>query len=71
MSCGFCCFVALTHGVVVGLQCVIVVFPDHTHLLSTYFLHTHPYFKLRFRKMVGYGLSLGVGVIKQILEHRK
>ena len=28
----------------VGLQCVIMVFPDHTHLLSTYFLHTHPYF---------------------------
>ena len=29
----------------VGLQSVIVVFPDHTHSFSTYFLHTHPYFK--------------------------
>ena len=28
----------------VSLQCVILVFPDHTHLLSTYLLHTHPYF---------------------------
>ena len=25
--------VALPSGAVVGLQCVIVVFPDHTHLL--------------------------------------
>ena len=30
----------------VGLQCVIVVFPDHTRLLSIHFLHTHPYFNL-------------------------
>ena len=27
------CSVAHPHGAVVGLQCVIVVFPDHTHLL--------------------------------------
>ena len=27
------CAVALPRGAVVGLQCVIVVFPDHTHLL--------------------------------------
>ena len=26
------CSVALPHGALVGLQCVIVVFPDHTHL---------------------------------------
>ena len=44
MSCDFWCFVALTHGVVGWSRCVIVVFLDHTHLPSTYFLHTHPYF---------------------------
>ena len=27
------CYVALPHGAVTGLQSVIVVFPDHTHLL--------------------------------------
>ena len=30
----FCnCYMALPNGAVVGLQCVTVVFPDHTHLL--------------------------------------
>ena len=33
MFCYCKCFVALPHGAVVILQCVIVVFPDHTHLL--------------------------------------
>ena len=33
MSCHFICSVALPHGAMVGLQCVIVVFPDHTRLL--------------------------------------
>ena len=33
MYCNYKCYVALPHGSVVGLQCVIVVFPDHTHLL--------------------------------------
>ena len=27
------CFVALPHGAVGSTQCVVVVFPDHTHLL--------------------------------------
>ena len=26
---------------------------DPTHLLTTYFLHSHPYFQLRFNKRVG------------------
>ena len=37
MSCDCYCSVSLPHGAVVCsvcfLQCVIVVFPDHTHLL--------------------------------------
>ena len=33
MSCYCKCSVALPHGAWVGLQCVIVVFHDHTHLL--------------------------------------
>ena len=33
MYCYYKCSVALPQGVWVGLQCVIVVFPDHTHLL--------------------------------------
>ena len=41
----------------VGLQCLIVVFLDHTHCPSNYFLHTHPYFYLRFSKS-------GIGVIR-------
>ena len=30
---------ALPHGAVVGLQCVIVVFPDHTNFLVAYVLN--------------------------------
>ena len=33
MSCNYKCHVALPRGATVGLQFVIVVFPDHTHLL--------------------------------------
>ena len=33
MYCYYKGSVALPHGAWVGLQCVIVVFPDHTHLL--------------------------------------
>ena len=33
MSCGCQCSVALPHGAVCRPQCVIVFFPDHTHLL--------------------------------------
>ena len=33
MYCYYECSVALTHGALFGLQCVVVVFPDHTHLL--------------------------------------
>ena len=36
----------------VGLQCVILVFSDHTHLLLSY-----SSILLRFSKRVGYGLS--------------
>ena len=35
MSCDCKYFVALPHGHYVGIQCVIVVFPDPTHLLFT------------------------------------
>ena len=31
MSCDGWCSVALPHCAVVGLQCEIVVFPEHTH----------------------------------------
>ena len=37
------CSVAHPHGAVVGLQCVIVVFPDPTHLLFVYIHIGHPY----------------------------
>ena len=30
----YTCSVALPRGAMVGLQCVIVVFPDHTHFLG-------------------------------------
>ena len=33
MSCDSQCSVALPRGFVVSLQCIIVVFPDHAHLL--------------------------------------
>ena len=33
MYCYYKCSVALSHSALVCLQCVIVVFPDHTHLL--------------------------------------
>ena len=35
MSCYCKCYLALPQGAMVCLQCVIVVFPDHTHLLKT------------------------------------
>ena len=38
MSCYCICSVALPHGAMFGLQCVIVVFPDHTHLLFETFV---------------------------------
>ena len=37
MYCYYKYSVALPHGAMVGLQCVIVIFPDHTHLLSMEF----------------------------------
>ena len=36
MYCYYKCSVALSEDAVVGLQCVIVVFPDHTHLLFVF-----------------------------------
>ena len=42
MSCYCKCPVALPHGAWVGLQFVIVVFPDHTHFLricDKYLIH--------------------------------
>ena len=33
VSCDCYCSVALPHGAVTGLQCVIVILPNHTHLL--------------------------------------
>ena len=45
----------------VGLQCVIVVFLDHTHLPSTYFLHTHPYFNQDSAKEWGRGYPWELG----------
>ena len=47
----------------VGLQSVIVVFPDHTHLLSIYFLKTHPYFSLDSAKEWDRGYPLGCGLL--------
>ena len=35
------CFVALPHGAVGGLLCVIVVFPGHTHLLFVIVIRIH------------------------------
>ena len=32
MSCGFECSVSFLMVPLIGLQCVVVVFPDHTHL---------------------------------------
>ena len=32
MYCYYKCPVGLPRGAMVGMQCVIVVFPDHTHL---------------------------------------
>ena len=37
MACDSQCSVALTHVLWVGLWCVILVFPDHIHLL--FFFH--------------------------------
>ena len=37
----------------VGLQCVIVVFLDQTHLPSTYFLHTHILNKIQHKSGIG------------------
>ena len=34
MSCDYECSVDLPHGAWVDQQCEVVVFPDHTHLLS-------------------------------------
>ena len=50
----------------VDLQCVIV---DHTHLLSTYFLHTHPYFNEDSAKEWDRAYPWE-GVMMQFLEHR-
>ena len=36
MSCYCICSVALPYGAVGCLQCVIMVFPDHTHLIFFY-----------------------------------
>ena len=40
MYCYYKCSVAIPHGPWVGLQYVIVVFPDHTHLLDNIFWET-------------------------------
>ena len=54
----------------VGLQCVIVVFPDHTHFHSTYYLHTHPYSDENSAKEWDRGYPWGWWVIMQFLEQR-
>ena len=54
----------------VGLQSVIVVFPDHTHLLSTYFLHSSSIFLILIQQKSGIRVIRGVGVIMQFLEHK-
>ena len=54
----------------VGLQCVIVVFPDQTHLLSAYLLRTLPYFLIKIQHKSGIRFIRGVGVIMQFLKHR-
>ena len=52
----------------VGLQSVIVVFPEHTHLLFTYLFHTHPYFSYSSAKEWDRGYLWGWGYM-QFLEH--
>ena len=47
---------------------MIGVFFDHTHLLSTYFFHTHPYF-FKILQKSEVGVIRGVGVIMHFLEH--
>ena len=45
----------------ITLPSVIAVLPDHTHLLSTYFLHTHPYFNQESAKEWDRGCPWGGG----------
>ena len=51
----------------VGLQCVIVIFPDHTHLLFSYSSIT----LIKIQQKSGIEVFRGVGgVIMQFQEHR-
>ena len=50
------------------MQCVIVVFPDHTPFLPTFFILIHILIKIQ--QKCGIGVIGGVGVIMQFLEHR-
>ena len=53
----------------VGLQSVIVVFPDHTHYFPlTFFILI--LFKIKIQQNSGIGLICGVGVIMQFREHK-
>ena len=45
MSCDRQCSVVLPRGAVGGLRCVILVFPDHTHLLFLLFKNRHQGYK--------------------------
>ena len=58
----FWCLVALTHGVVGWSAMCDCGISDPTHLLSTYFLHTHPYFLIKIHQKSGIGVIRGVGV---------
>ena len=50
----------------VGLQCVIVVLPDHTNILFSY----SSILLIKIQQKCEIGLSVRVGVIIQFLEHR-
>ena len=56
---------AIPHGAVVCLQCVIVVFPDHTHLLYEVMTnrHTFAYAQMPFINAHSYVFSCARGLV--------
>ena len=50
----------------VVLQCVIVVFPDHTHLRFSY----SSILLIKIQQKSGIGVFRGGGVIMQFIKHR-
>ena len=49
-----------------GLQCVVVVFPDHTHLLFSY----SSIILIMIQQKSGIEVFRGEGGVMQFLEHR-